>query len=506
MLLSDKSTSRGELRIHNDLILIFSTIAFVLAMHGQKIISFHVGIDGEFYSYDYENFARNWISQGRWAMGTMVAMLPPFSATPLIPPLLFCAGLSLSTLMLASLLTDSRKDAILFSGLFLGNPLWVFIGQFDTLSWGVGVCLVVLAWSLRQILAGKSLQAALGVAFAAGIYQSAFLFFLAALVPLCFPKTSFWRAPCAPVPWQRAVAVLVLAAIVNTVAGKVGLWLTDQQLSYVDGYVRLNRYRDPAQTKAVILHLLGYFESLSLRRDGPFLGWGWAVTLPVWVGVAFGAIDLIRKKEWGQVGHSLMGWAALAASVLFIPVLAAAEFPHRAQMMLPFIYALLGLNAFRSLRFAWAQWGVWGYALFVSFWIGISLYYADDIVRQRDLVMGSRVFARIEEVGRPVFGAEIPVALVGYWAYDSEGPARQIDTFGSSFFTHDQGNVFRVRNYLHLLGFKGFRGALLTELKSAGAAVEAMPSWPDADSVAIIDHVVVVKLGPPNERQKEELK
>lgn len=478
-----------------DRILITVTTIIIFAVFGEKIFVFCLGIDGEFYSFTSQHFWLNWISQGRWAMGLMVKLFPPFSAMPIFAPALFCAGLVTAGMMLAPLLAENRRQAILFIGLFVANPLWAHIIQFDTLSWGIGVGLVCVTWSLWLLHDGKYVLAALFLTFATGIYQSFLFLFVAAAIPLCISNPGFWRSPASRVSWRMALGVIVSAAAFNTAVAKLALILTHQKLTYITGYLHSEILSFPFISFVVFNRVLHFSGSLFLGTNSTYLGWGAAVLLPLWIGVGIG---IVRLWQSGKGGNRATGFASVLAlgATLFLPLyFTANSLPLRALVMVPYLQALLAFNAFRAARFAPAQWCLWGYGLAVSAWICTALSYSNEIAFRRDVIMGTRLMSRIEAVGRPAFGSRLPIALVGHWTHQNEGMAYRVEMAGDSFFEHDDGNVFRVRDFLKYLGLQGVVGVPLAHVWNEKAAITAMPSWPAENSVAVVGDVIVVKLG-----------
>jgi hypothetical protein len=88
--------------------------------------------------------------------------------------------------------------------------------------------------------------------------------------------------------------------------------------------------------------------------------------------------------------------------------------------------------------------------------------------------------------------------VVGGVPAKAAGPFRKLEIFGDSFFdsSHEGGNPWRVTSYLRSLGIETLEPHALEEVPHLRSAIEAMPIWPAAGSVAMVNDMLVIKLGP----------
>jgi hypothetical protein len=89
--------------------------------------------------------------------------------------------------------------------------------------------------------------------------------------------------------------------------------------------------------------------------------------------------------------------------------------------------------------------------------------------------------------------------------HEAAGPAVRVEIFGSSFFSHDGGNPFRIGAYLRLLGFANLQPARIGTVRDRMSELERLPAWPAPGSVAMIEDAIVVKFGPLSYWQREVL-
>jgi hypothetical protein len=426
--------------------------------------------------------------------------------------LVFSLGLAVSALLLSRLVVASRRETFVFVGIFVSSPIWLHIGEFNTFSWGVGIALSCVALAATFALrTGKHnvILAALFAGFAVAVYQTMLILYALILLVTCVRNRPFWgegglsgertRSPWGP-GLSLALAVLCYYGV-NTLV----LALLGTELTYVGRMIAPGEFFSSFSTASA--RTLPRVAGLLTGGDRIFLDWGAAVLLLPWLGFAVGVAKVLDRRV-GTVGRRLLGVGAFALALLFAfspVIISAGRMPTRALVPLPFLYAVIATNAFRARFGRSLPWGAFGLAIFVSLWISTSLFYADHLARQRDLMLVNRLIGRVEDVGRERFGKVIPLIVVGTWTPERKGPAREVEIFGESFFNHNGGNNARVGLYLRLLGIDDIHMVGFRPLRDHLDRVDGMPSWPEAGSVAVVGNAVVVKMGPISLQQKMQL-
>ena len=491
-------------------------IGLSLLVYGLELTNFTLSIDEELHSYGAPSW-RAWASQGRWGMALLCYVLPPFSTLPLLATLLFCLGLAASALLLAPIVARNRVETLVFVGTFVSCPIWMHIAEFNTLSWGFAVGLFSVAVASACLRIGgmwAAVAAGLCLAFAIGIYQSLVLLYAVIGIVLWVRGEAFWGADESMSTQQRqrvlrdtALSILVGVLTYYGVHRAV-LVLSRIDLVYLDNYVRLIEFTDAETRHGAVTRTLKYIRGLLSGQDATFLGWGWGVLLLPWIGFFAGVVKLFRSRT-ETLTNRLGSIVALLVilSIVFAPVIVSAgSIPNRALVALPLFYSLLTVNAFRFWGAGYGlRWCAFAFALFVSWWISTALFHAEGIARQRDQVMATRVMQRIEEVGRNAFPSGIPLAVIGEWQHERDGDARRVEIFGTSFFEHDGGNVYRIVNYLRLLGLRNVQPLPVVAVRDRLAEVVEMPAWPEPGAVTRLGDMIVLKLGPPSYQQQLQL-
>ncbi len=255
---------------------IFITVLLLL-LFGYEIFNFSLSIDEELAGNDPGVWLQ-WIAQGRWTMGLLARVVPPLASIPTLSTALFCAGLGFSAWLLSRLLFTAPLAQRLFAGLLVCSPLWPHIAEFNTLSWGVGIGLALVAWAVTLLEEGRRwfvFLAVLLVAAATGIYQSLFVFFLVLVclrlsAEVLMPRPPNGAAVSARRAFLHGLAAGIGGFAVYQICWRVLLVVLSVQSAYVETWIRVQEFLDaPAKTVA---RTLVRTWSLVAARDEIFLG------------------------------------------------------------------------------------------------------------------------------------------------------------------------------------------------------------------------------------------
>lgn len=492
-------------------LLVVFAIALALLTYGYEITNFSISIDEEVQSFNPDNWL-TWISQGRWGMGMLVYIFPSGMATiPFLPTFLFAIGLALSAVIFSRIFTNNREGAVVFTGIFVSSPIWLHIGEFNTLSWGFALGLIVTAIAIKYINVGggkNSVISGVCIGFSLAVYQALFILYLTAVLLIWIKKeldlginrNSSFVARNSIIFIDVFKSVLV-AVVVYLLMNHIFMYMSGSSLTYLNNFVNLSSYQN-GEFGIALIRVFNQTKGLLIGTDPTFLGAGFSSLLLFWIG----ALVVIKNQFSSSVSIITKSYlAALSVGVLLLSMLliiiSAGYIPTRALITFPILYAILSAIAFnykqgrRLLRLFFCL------ALFTNIYIANALFYADQVARQRDLVMATRLIDRIEDEGRGVFGEKIPLVIVGSWQHELGGPALRVEIFGDSFFEHDGGNPYRVAAYLRLLGCRGLKPVPITEIENELEEIKLRPTWPAKDAVFLSKSAVIVKLSEPSYQQ-----
>jgi len=481
-------------------------LGVAFCMFGYEIFNFSLSIDEEIMGYNLEPWLA-WIAQGRWGMGLIVAAMPNgISSMPFIATLGFALCLAYSAVELCSLFELSERASVVFICLFVSNPIWPHIAEFNTFSIGLGFGFVALLWALRLYKRGGLPSLALAVllvAFSTAVYQAFLVFFATAVLlwlaaELKTGKRSFsWRE------LAGALFLLALTLLASAAAYKGLDWgvkrLLHVESAYVDGYIRLSEM--VSSSKAIFQRI---FE-LSFGRSNIYLGTGIASLCLVWLGAAVGLLSLLRNPFAQGLKLSVLALLALV-SVFALVIASAGGIPARALLSIPLLFALLGVLAAVGLPWKRPVNLLLGVTLFGNVFISVALFYSDHLVRTRDEFLALALQNRISELEAVQSLPTLPFIAIGEWRHEQVGPAREVEVFGSSFFAHDGENAHRIACYLRLLGERRLVAySVLNGPDSKDVALHA-PTWPAPGSVLFKNGYLYVKFSGPTYAQDMLLK
>jgi len=477
--------------------------------------SFSLSIDEEIASFAAGNSVA-WISQGRWGMALIQMLLPYSSAIPFISTLVFILTASAASQIFASNFTRNRGEAFIFAGFFVTSPIWLHVVEFNTLAAGAGIGLLATALAVTLIRSERvilAICAGLCVGFAIGVYQALVIVYALCCIAILFQGSHFWSSgtPTPPTASKRLFGLVVISFLVAFgfyfVTQRIFLLLTHQHSQYIDSWIQIDALR--TDFRPTVLRILNQVTALLFGTDPTYLGWGRPLLILPAAGFLYGTYLCIRHgvSDPFRTVVSLFALALMVTACSVLVVMAAGRMPTRALIGFPMLFAFLALNGYRlgNGMIRWAQWAAFGYAMLIAAWIGASLFYADTVARERDQLLATRLASMIDAVGLPAFGSQIPFVLVGEHTFSEKGTASHVQIFGTSFFEQDGGNPYRVAAYMKLLGINGLQPLPVTAVSGKLSEIKQMPSWPAAGSVAVVGHVVVVKLGGISYQQQLSL-
>lgn len=484
------------------------TICLLLLLYGYEIFNFSLSPDEELFLSGYEI---DWwllaISQGRWGLGLFARVFPPLGNIPVLAPVLFCASLGVSACVLARMLFRKHSAQFAFVGIFVSYPMWPHLAEFNISSWIIGLGCVLVTLALLLFIAERRLAdilAACLLSVATGIYESLYVWFL---VVLCIRHLSFLLGTASDsatkarprFPWLRTCLVAVGAMLGYLAMRRLLLTAFSLKLTYVQGFVRLEEFRTaPA---AALAQTFQRCWNLISGADPIFLGYGYILALLPLLGLLILVVRLLWREPL-KPSQRLLGGAIFVGALLLAwspLVVSAGTVPSRALIAwIPISAFLAGLALSFSGRFEKPLYGALAVALFFSVWVTVSLFYTDHLARQRDQFLAARIMTRIDNLVPNPPPGKIPFVVVGAVPWKTDASFRKLEIFGDSFFdrSHEGGNPWRIAAYLRTLGVDTLEPHLLSELDPYRPAIAAMPVWPAAGSVAMVNGIIVIKLAP----------
>ncbi len=124
------------------------------------------------------------------------------------------------------------------------------------------------------------------------------------------------------------------------------------------------------------------------------------------------------------------------------------------------------------------------------------LFYSDMVAWTSDKSIGNRIIQQIYHVD-PTFEERVtPVYFHGAYTEPNLWRNQNYNTFGNSFLMWDGGATYRISGFLHDAALANFQLPTADEVRNVEPALQALPTWPNPNSVRLIAGVMVVRLGP----------
>jgi hypothetical protein len=484
-------------------------IVLLLLLYGYEIFNFTLSIDEEIVNSPYiQRAPLQAVKEGRATMALLAAVFPVLGSVPVLSTALFCTCLGVSAYVLTRVLFRQPSAQWAFAGFFVSFPLWPHIVEFSTISWGIGIGVALMSLAFVFTLADLRWSAIRGVvvvSLATGIYQNLYALFLIFVIILYLSVSlrlapdsvteSYQRNSCL----RRSGLIAAGGLVGYIVLQRLVLTVFSVQLAYVQRHVRLGEFiRAPKQAISTTLRSSW---NLLTGTDPLYLGYGRALMLLPLIGLLMVVVRLLRPGPLKPL-QRLLGFGGLVA-VLMIGlgplVIGAGDVTARALFAWVPVAAFLAGVSLSNARFERPLLAVLIAVLFISSWVTLSLFYTDHLARQRDQLLAARIMSRVDRIleTQPRDGP-IPFVVVGpvrpkeppYYGF------QKLQVFGNSFFEHDGGNAYRVSAYLKILGVENMVPRRLADIASYRPVIDAMPVWPAAGSVAMVNGVLVIKLGP----------
>ena len=480
-----------------------------------KLSNFSLSIDDEMEAVRAADYA--WILTGRWAGFIFDHFLVPQSILPYFPIFLLGVNLTLSYPLLLSAYGVKRLEPVhyLAFGFYAAFPTWGYLAAFATniASASIGQTLVCIALhEYRRLLdladigdvrqskfrfAWSWLLGAVTFACALGFYQSFFFSFVALGigVQLIMVRT-------APVPVgilaRRAglfVALVISGAIIYEIlnyAFRIALNLHDT--GYVDTFVNWQAFlQSPRSVITQTLHFI-----FQVYSGSPDVYGTTAFAIPV---VVLGGLIALAFSR-GSPPIKRISLLAIALCMLGIPfvmmLFSSGQMPERTLVAVPAlvcIFAILGMTS-RIYGVALTTFCFALIALLQIIYASNLLQAASYFARSHDEILAASIYNRIVEA-HPDFSSahSYTVDFYGAKRFETSYPRPISSSSGWSFFEWDGGNMGRILNYMHLIGFTNLNAANDSQRRVDLPTFKDMANWPAADSVKVVGDVTLIKLG-----------
>lgn len=483
-----------------------AALCAAVVAYGAALFNFSLSVDEE-NALVYGTFATN-IVLGRWGLAFLQSSIFPAQFTPFFTAFFSLFFLSIAACFMSAALRLRGAEKLFFCACFASFPQFafqmVFSVQSDCVAFGYALAAAsVLAFRRFEEGGDKRffLCSCLLYTFATGIYQSLFL-----VPPMLYALVMLGRLLPAP----AEAAVVPAHADAPPLSGEflraavfAGLAMTSLVLYFFISFVttRLTGFQDTGYLTLQIgwgnfpVHRVVLFQVKAIL--GNWLGrafHGEILFVAVWIPFLF-----IAAYFWRKTSGVLRVWALILLGLL--PLLPFAQNLGLGQEQAPRTYLALGV------LFA----GLWALSCRVVSWHRLTLltlaviftlvssahisrlFFLSELNYEADKLLANRIVTRLYQENPDFCATRDKLYIHG--RPETASPPRGLDVFGVRFFTLDEGNMVRSNALMRILGMGTFRMPSANEVRGILDKVAVMPVWPQGGSVAMVDGIMVVKMG-----------
>lgn len=473
------------------------------------IVNFFLSVDDERGAFRTDPSI--WIADGRWTAYLVEKFVFPQPVMPFVPYVFFysCLALAYMFLLRAHRLTFSWITALAYC-IFIAHPIWWFIGEFysNIPSTGIGVLALsvgIFAFSKCRIgddPNGKICRLALLSSFllslAIGAYQSLVMFYIVAglgVVLFNFRQDNSTASLSAKPTIQRIAllfATLVGGVVLYVVFNKLAQLAYPSDRGYIDNFLRINELiADPVLiTKLVLMEAWKLYSGSTLSYGVSFF------SAAIVLGVA--TLFLATQKTW----KASLWMVFLIGSLLISPFLlnfvaGGIYLPLRAMLAISFVAWITTITVLEKQGLMRILGTILAVTMLFQMISVNGQYSASTIMATtHDRFTAEALYDRISRAN-PDFDKDehIMVDVYGRLPFASRYPGPETSTMSSSFFDWDQGNVYRMLEYMRLIGFSNVYAMGNAARIPLTPKFDKMPPWPAEGSVRYENGVYLIKLG-----------
>jgi uncharacterized protein (UPF0333 family) len=472
------------------------------------VVNFFLSVDDERGAFRTD--PSGWIPDGRWTAFLVEKFVFPQPVMPFVPNLFFytCLALSYMFILRAYNLKFNWVVALAYC-ILIAHPIWWFIGEFysNIPSTGLGVLMLSIAifmFSKSRIsedskikIIGQAFFASFFLSLAIGAYQSLIMFYIVAgigVIVFAYKKDNITIKLILKPTLHRVallVGTLISGVILYTALNKLAQLAYPSNRSYIDSFLRINDLlADPIRiTKLVLMEMWKFYTGSPQTYGVSFFS--------TFVMLGLAILFLVTQKTW----KASLWMGFLIASMLIAPFLlnfitGALYLPLRAMLAVSFISWIATIIVLEKKGLMRVIGTVIAIIMLFQMVSANGQYSASTMMATtHDRFTAEALYNRISQQN-PKFdrNEQVLVDVYGRLPFESRYPAPDTSTMSSSFFNWDQGNVYRMMEYMRLIGF--------TNVSAIGNATripltprfDTMSVWPAEGSVRYDNGIYLIKL------------
>jgi len=496
----------------NKIIIIFSFLVAIFT-YGYELFNFSLSIDEEIDSFRTASEAYVYIFVGRWGLYFLNLFFQPTSLIPYYPTLLALIGLSASSVIFVTRNPGKLSSAMIFSILYISNPIHSYYLSFNTsgMYYTMGLVLTTIAYFIfkntienrNNYLRNYSFTILL-LGFSISLYQSHLVFFLVFVAYFVFIESLSPEGFQRKFLWRTILGLLAVISL-SLIFYKIGDAIT--RYYFLPAHLNTSVYLDnfskwgALPSNQILTNLLDETKAFltGTGDSGGILGLS-LKSIPIVILLILIKVFSMKRPVLKNI-ISVILFFAMILSPFLLMFFTGSKLPVRAMIPLTLMIALLWLISYREAG-AFLRRLMFLTALLIlinNTWINTRLFYATYVSWQADRDIATRIIERIYQLDPPKNHGKIKVAFSGNYAHQHNELFFKSETHGASFFEWNPGEPYRISPFFKTTGVNELNTVSINLLKDYKTEIEAMPSWPDNGSIRLFDDIVVVKFSEPTQ-------
>ncbi|EFM0018019.1 MULTISPECIES: glucosyltransferase domain-containing protein [Enterobacteriaceae] len=477
-------------------------IAFItsLLVYFQNLTNFSISIDTEYAFFSWPNEGILWwISLGRWGSAIIDYIFRVNAYTPGFTTLVMLALNVITAFLLAVNTFKLLSTRIMFAIIFVSFPQFAYQAEFaqqsDTVALGQllacisGLILYSSIFGKDKVNIKLLFIGVLVLTFSLGIYQSLISFpvvvFLMQFIAKCNEECKKRIIKCFSIFSFAIILATSIYYIIVFLSHAIFNVTTPTYLKDTFHWLKEPVYETLQRVSEVVISTLtgDYYFGASII---PFMV----------VPVVFLSYSQVINHDKNII--KLISILTLAISPFFVVIgLGGIQGPR----------VLLGLSATFAFLFAFAieklktcskvkstlSALICTIVVYYSASTVNMLFYSDAMAREIDSNITNRILSQLQSKYGNFNPSTDVVSFIG--AYPTYNPWKKnnSDTFGESMFSFSGGDPRRITKYAAMIS--GFSLNLHIASNDEKEKLKLIPSWPDADSITVMNGIYFIKLG-----------
>jgi len=440
------------------------------------------------------------------------SLLFPNPIIPFTPLFLTIIFSSLAYIVLINIYPVKNKlSAYIAAPLFIGHPVLYYSLHFSTLNYAIGIGFFFTTIGSYFYIHGsrtQKLTSLLFFSYAISLYQSFLLVIISILLIhtlISMIKKDNYGTPKILLEISKHITVITLSLFIYLIVWKLFLAYYDLKIQYINNFVNFTFSVEYA------LNLLDKISTSIIQHyRGSEKIYGQSIYTLSLATIIPSIIITVKSYSLNSSPIKTLSVLIMLFGIICTPFLLnlsnAGTMPTRSLLAIPIISSLL----------MYLGWEYGNKAIRIILLIIVTIItlrfstvnnhftFINQLNHEADKLLAIRIESRTAHLLTSI-EKKYYLEIIGTPIERPSDIFKQYQTIGSSFFSHNGGNMHRIILFMRTLGISHFKATPTKQRKRLMDQIKNLPTWPHKESVAMINNIIVVKLGNYSYQQKLRL-